>query len=78
MLPNFVFRLIKEPENADITYTVRLVNLAVVPIRAVILRIAPHFSIRLYYFFIFVGKCSGFTDLCRDFVNIAKFCHSVK
>ena len=51
MVPNFVIRLNKEPENADITYTVRWsVNVAVVPIRAVILRIAPHFSIQLYYF----------------------------
>ena len=50
MVPNFVIRLNKEPENADITYTVRSVNVAVVPIRAVILRIAPHFFIRLYYF----------------------------
>ena len=48
MVSNFIIRLNNEPENADITCIVRYVNIAVVPTRAVNLRISSHFSIRLY------------------------------
>ena len=74
MVPNFVIRLNKKPENADVTCTVRSVNVAVLPTRAVILRTAPHFSFRLNKEHenadmtsnespLYVGKCSGFTEL---------------